>query len=142
MTASSFVDSNVLVYAVGATAKGQAARECLDALVPKDEVVISAQVVAEVFVNVLSVVGEPEAARYCLNLLDTTSVQTLDAETSRLALRLHSRYEFSYWDSQILAAAIASGARCLLTEDMQDGQVIEGVTVVNPFRPGFDPSAL
>ena len=39
----------------------------------------------------------------------------------------------SFWDALILEAALRGGADTLLTEDLQHGQRIEGLTVVNPF---------
>lgn len=49
------------------------------------------------------------------------------------ALGLKVRHGFSYWDSAIIAAAAALGCRELLTEDMSHGQVVDGVTILNPF---------
>ena len=40
----------------------------------------------------------------------------------------------SHWDALIVAAALHQGCETLLSEDLQDGQIIEGVRVVNPFR--------
>jgi predicted nucleic acid-binding protein len=40
---------------------------------------------------------------------------------------------FSFWDALIVEAALAGGADCLLTEDMQHGQIIEGLRIENPF---------
>jgi predicted nucleic acid-binding protein len=47
---------------------------------------------------------------------------------------LQSRYGFRFYDSLIVAAALEAGCDRLLSEDFQDGQRIEGLTVVNPFR--------
>ena len=57
-------------------------------------------------------------------------------ETHETALRIIDRYGFRIYDALIIAAALAAGCTTLLSEDMQDGQVIEGkLTVRNPFRP-------
>ena len=58
-----------------------------------------------------------------------------DVELLNRSLSLWQRYKLSYWDSAIVAAALIGGADTLLTEDMQHGQVIEGVTIINPFLP-------
>ena len=50
------------------------------------------------------------------------------------ALELQERYRFSFWDALIVAAALEAGCTRLLTEDLQHGQVIEGLRVENPFR--------
>ena len=49
------------------------------------------------------------------------------------ALQIAERYGYSIFDSLIIAAALHSGARTLYSEDMRDGQTIEGLTIRNPF---------
>lgn len=50
------------------------------------------------------------------------------------AMQIEARYQASYWDALILAAALAAGCDTLYSEDMQDGQMFEGrLTVKNPF---------
>ena len=44
------------------------------------------------------------------------------------------KYRYSFWDSMIIEAAIKGGAAVLMSEDLQDGQVISGVTITNPFK--------
>jgi predicted nucleic acid-binding protein len=57
------------------------------------------------------------------------------AETHERAIYIAERYGYSIFDSLILAAALNSGAGTLYSEDMQDGQTIEGLTIRNPFPP-------
>ncbi len=52
----------------------------------------------------------------------------------RLGLSLQARWHLSLWDAMILAAAQSSGARELLTEDLNHGQDYDGVRATNPFR--------
>jgi predicted nucleic acid-binding protein len=49
-------------------------------------------------------------------------------------LELHERFDISYYDSLIVATAIECQCSYLFSEDLQDGQVFDGVTVVNIFR--------
>jgi predicted nucleic acid-binding protein len=49
------------------------------------------------------------------------------------AIRLAGRYQISYFDAQIVAAAQALSCRTLYSEDLNDGQAYDGVLVVNPF---------
>ncbi len=49
------------------------------------------------------------------------------------ALNVRERYGFSFYDSLIVAAALEAGCDRLLSEDLQDGQVIEGLRIENPF---------
>jgi predicted nucleic acid-binding protein len=50
------------------------------------------------------------------------------------ALNLQSRFSFSFYDSLIVAAALECSCTRLLTEDLQDGQQIDGLTIENPFK--------
>ena len=60
--------------------------------------------------------------------------EPLTSELVLAAVRLSARLGYSYYDSQILAAALASECDVLYSEDMQHGQVIDGrLTVINPF---------
>jgi predicted nucleic acid-binding protein len=51
-----------------------------------------------------------------------------------MALRLASRYQYHIYDSLVIAAALQAACSILYSEDMRDGQVIEGLTIRNPFR--------
>jgi len=59
-----------------------------------------------------------------------------DPDLYREALATQLRWRFSLYDSLIVAAARRSGSDILYSEDLQHGQVLEGVTVINPFREG------
>ena len=48
----------------------------------------------------------------------------------------------SYWDSQLWATARLNQVETIVTEDFQDGRVLEGVRFVNPYSPSFDLAAL
>lgn len=55
------------------------------------------------------------------------------ANLFRRALNLRVRWQLSFYDSLIVAAALAAGSQRLLTEDLQHGQQIETLTIENPF---------
>lgn len=52
------------------------------------------------------------------------------------ALDLATAYSLSHWDALLLKVAAGAGCRTLLTEDLQHGQIIDGVTIRNPFPAG------
>jgi len=56
------------------------------------------------------------------------------------AWRIQDRYQLSFRDALIVAAAKSASCRYLLTEDLQDGQDLDGVLVINPFLHG--PTAI
>jgi predicted nucleic acid-binding protein len=49
-------------------------------------------------------------------------------------LAIQARHRFSHWDSMIVAAAKAQGCNVLWTEDMDDGRIVDGMRIANPFR--------
>ena len=61
-------------------------------------------------------------------------VQNVTVPVFSHALDIKARSGLSYWDAAIVAAASALGCSELLSEDMQHGRKIAGVTIVNPFR--------
>jgi predicted nucleic acid-binding protein len=66
-------------------------------------------------------------------LIDDFEIVPLTKELIPETYRINYRYRFSYWDSNIVAAALEGGCAILYTEDLQDGQIIDNtLNVVNP----------
>ena len=133
MATLTFVDTNVLAYAYDADSgdKGERAREVLAEI---DGAVVSTQVVLEFFAVLTRTLGlTRDAADEAVGSLMELEVVATDARLVSDGLRISRDHDISHWDAMIVAAAAASGCDILLTEDLNDGQVIEGVRVVNPF---------
>ena len=98
---------------------------------------ISYQVVQET-INVITrkLNATPEKAR---QILDRVLIPLWRVNPTRTlyqrGLDLQTRYRLSFYDSLIVASALAAGCKTLYSEDMQHGQHIEGITITNPFRP-------
>jgi predicted nucleic acid-binding protein len=60
----------------------------------------------------------------------------IDHATMETAWAVESRYQLNYWDALIVAAAQAQGCAYLLSEDLQHGQQIDSVKILNPFLVG------
>jgi predicted nucleic acid-binding protein len=75
----------------------------------------------------------PEMAKEIISDLLQWPLVVNDGRNILRAIDLQIKYHFSFWDSMILQAAITSKSEFLLSEDFQDGQVIESVNIVNPF---------
>lgn len=137
MSRRTFFDTNVLLYAddLDAGEKRSKARARLrDALVA-NEGVLSTQVLQEFFVVATRKLGIDSAtARRKVELLSRMEVVTVRLELILGAIDLHRLHGISFWDALILRCASASGCTTLLTEDLQHGQVIDGVRIENPFR--------
>jgi predicted nucleic acid-binding protein len=134
-----FVDTNVLVFAYDADAgaKHQAARSHLEALWRNESGRISTQVLQEFYVTVTRKLSRPlprPTAREVIATYRAWPVHRPDADDVVAASELEDRNQLSFWDSLIIVSAGRSGARSLLTEDLQDGQRFDGMEIVSPFR--------
>lgn len=131
-----FVDTNVLVYAddLDAGEKAQRARELVGEVFREQNGVLSTQVLQEFFVVTTRKLGvDPELARRKLELLATLEVVSIQVPHILHAIDLHRLHSVSFWDALILACAAAAGCTRLWSEDLQDGAVIAGVRIENPF---------
>lgn len=131
-----FVDSNVFLYAIDDAdpEKQQAARNWRAELWKSRRGRISFQVLGEFYVN--AVRKQPsvrEEARAEIRDLLAWRPVVSDAALLERGWKLQDRYQLSYWDALIVAAASAASCRYLLTEDLQTGQKLDGIEVVNPF---------
>jgi predicted nucleic acid-binding protein len=139
MTALAFVDTNVLVYARDRSEadKQRRAAEWMAALWDSRTGRVSYQVLQEYYVTATRKLDPPRCAedvREDVWSLRAWKPQAVDYPTLETAWRVQDRYGLSWWDALVVASAVRVGARWLLTEDLQDGQDLLGVTVVDPFR--------
>lgn len=128
---SVFLDTNVLLYLLSSdTAKADRA----EALIAGGGV-ISVQVLNE-FVSAASrklSMSLPEIREVLSAVRASCLVEPVSVDTHELALDLTERFNLSFYDGLIVAAAALAKCCLLYTEDMQDGQTIENVTIRNPF---------
>jgi predicted nucleic acid-binding protein len=143
MNAPVFVDTNVLIYALDDAdrQKQAAAREWRAELWKRRQGRISFQVLQEFYVKVTrkwpKVRREAQSEVRDLMAWRPVSVDGLILEH---AWKIQDRYQLSFWDALIVAAAKSASCSYLLTEDLQSGQDFECLLVVNPFRN--DPASL
>jgi len=131
-----FLDTNVLVYANdrSSPAKKQAARRLISMAFESRRGCISTQVLQEFFVAVTTKASVPARnARDQIVELARLDTVIVDPEIVLGAVDLHLIHRLSFWDALIVRTARAAGCRVLYTEDLQDGRVIDGVLVSNPF---------
>ena len=138
MNATVFVDTNVLLYAIDEDPASNQKRERAQQLLLSERWGWSIQVAAEFFVNATSPkrpfrLPSADAAA----LVETWMLYPtlpLTPDLVRHAMAFHQRFQLSYWDAAIIAAARQLGCRIVYSEDLNDGQDYDGVRVVNPFR--------
>lgn len=137
MTAPVFVDTNVLIYALDPAdpRKRQAAQLWRTELWKSRRGRTSFQVLQEFYVKVAHKwPTASQAARAEARDLLAWQPVPVDSALLELGWRILDRYQLSFWDSMIVAAAKSAACRYLLTEDLQADQDFDGVVVVNPFR--------
>jgi predicted nucleic acid-binding protein len=146
MSGRTFVDTNILIYAHDADAghKHDVARAILRELWESRTGVLSTQVLQEFYVNatrkIRTPLGRPEA-RAIVDTYAAWCVEGLTPLDLASAFQLEDFAQLGFWDALIVAVAIRSGARRLLSEDLNGGQIINGVAIENPFATRPSPPA-
>jgi len=132
-----FIDSNVLVYLFDETdsAKRSTARRLVERGLESGEGCISFQVVQETLHVVIRKLGaSPDDARRLLESVLAPLWRVLpSADLYRRGIEIQARYRLSFFDALIVAAALEAGCTRLWSEDLQDGQRFDRLTVRNPF---------
>ncbi len=127
-----FVDSNVVLYLLsGDPAKADRAQALLAA-----GAFVSVQVLNEVTSVCLRKLKMPwqEIDALLLAVKAACEVLPLTVESHEKAVEITKRYQLSFYDANIVACAVISGAPVLLTEDMHAGFLIDGLKLQNPFK--------
>ena len=136
MSASYFVDSNIWLYAfMDATTPKHA---MADALLTQSGIVLSTQVVNEVCSNLIRKAGytETEIQQTLQNLQTNYPILDVSFASIQQASILRDKSRLSYWDSLILATAMAANCSVVYSEDMQHGLLVEKrLAIHNPFVP-------
>jgi predicted nucleic acid-binding protein len=137
MNGKTFVDTNVLIYAhdVDAKEKHAAAKEALYELWANRTGFLSTQVLQEFYVNVTRKLSTPLTKKSARAVVDKYALWCVDTTPAEIAVafRIEDEARIGFWDALICAAALKTGAERILSEDLNTGQKIAGIRVVNPF---------
>lgn len=136
MNADAFLDTNILVYAVACDESARHKKDRALELINSQVFALSAQVLQEFYVTVTRKLEIPLAPAQALEWIDQFSTfpcVPLDAYLVKTGVEISTRYQVSYWDGAIIAAAETADAATLYSEDLSHGQKYGTVTVVNPF---------
>lgn len=139
MTARCFLDTNILVYAynTGGDFRHGIAKELLLDLWKNKTGILSTQVLIECAAVLTGKFKLPKKkVAEWLAPYQEWDVVGVDLTLLLQALGLKNKFRLSFWDSLILQAALDSGAKILYSEDFQNGQKMEGLSIINPFM-GF-----
>ncbi len=131
MSVKKFIDTNIAVYAI----EKDCEQKEISLAILTERPCLSTQVILEVTNVCIKKLSYPKekAFMHAEYLLDTCPLTIISEETIKRAFGLSLPYKYGHWDSLILASALEAECTILYSEDFQDGQVIEGVKIVNPF---------
>lgn len=137
MNGRAFVDTNVLAYLFDARQPGkmERARKLVDERGGSGDLVVSTQVMAELYVVLTRKLRPPipeEDAEDVLRALTSWQVVPADADLVLAAARRQRASRLSLWDALIVEAALSAGCELLYSEDLQDGQRFGSLRVLDP----------
>lgn len=141
------LDTNILAYIAGFersssdSAKVERARVTVEQLVRYNELIVVTQVLGELY-NLLTKGGI--ARREARDIVGLAESKYLIVAGTRScfqdAFDLATDHKLQFWDSLILSTAANAGCALLLSEDMQDGFTVRGMTIANPFLGTAQPA--
>jgi predicted nucleic acid-binding protein len=141
MSARSFLDTNVFIYDVDIEApqtKKAIAEDLIRESLASHQDVISYQVIQEFLAvstqKFAASLSAADSRRYLETVLKPMLRVHSSIELFHEALDIRARYQLSWYDSLIVAAAAEASCSVLYTEDLQHGSKINGVRIENPFR--------
>jgi predicted nucleic acid-binding protein len=132
-----FIDTNVLLYSHDRrdVQKLETARQWLRELGAIQGSIVNLQVLNELTDVLLRKkwLADAEAVFSLTGQLSALGDRPLTRREVAVARGLHIAHRYSWWDCLLLASALELGCTHFLSEDLQDGQAIEGLTIVDPF---------
>ena len=142
MSSASFVDTNVWLYRLFddkrlEIAERERKRNIAISITSIRGIIISTQVVNEISANLLkkAAFNEEQIKAVIHSLYHRCTVIEFDLRIVESASDIRGQYNFSFWDSLIVACALSTKASILYSEDMQDGLVVASqLEIVNPFK--------
>jgi predicted nucleic acid-binding protein len=140
MSAEYFLDTNILVYDIeAADARKQSVAQGLIERALEEQLGIISYQVAQECLNVITQKAERplsvhQAEAYLDQVLTPLCTVFPSMSLYHRALSVKQRWHFGFYDSLIVSAALEAGCETLFTEDLQHGQVLDGLRVVDPFR--------
>jgi len=136
MNVDCFLDSNVLVYAATGDESEAGKRTRALALIETENFALSAQVLQEFYVVVTRKIERPLSVVQALEWIEEFAAfpcLPIDASLVKIGIEVSIRFQISYWDGAIVAAAESMGADTLYSEELSHGQKYGSVMVINPF---------
>lgn len=139
MKDKTFLDTNIFVYSFDSTHKNKQkiAQRLIKNALENHTGIISTQIIQEFFNVAAKKFESPPTYATCKEYLEKIFVPLCEIFPSIIllaeALSIREETKYGFYDSLIISAAIQGNCNILYTEDMQDGQNMRGVKILNPF---------
>jgi len=133
----SFLDTNILIYQMDHrdVVKQKKCRELVRALVLRHEAVISTQILQEFYVACTAKLKvKPILVKGMIHGFQNMEVVTIGSDLIDEAIDTSIQYQISFWDSLVVVSAESAKCQYLVTEDLNEGQVIRNVKIQNPMK--------
>ena len=138
MSGKIFLDTNILIYAhdIDAGNKHSISRKIVKDLWENRTGVLSTQVLQEFYINVTRKIPSPLSFLEAREIMRSYLSWEIKENTSLSVIRaseIEEQYHISFWDALVVVAAYTAKADRILSEELNSGQLIEGILIVNPF---------
>lgn len=132
-----FLDTNILLYSISRDPAESRKREAAIRLLDDDSSTLSIQVLQEFHAQATRP-NRPDRIPHDLavgliNAWSRFRIQEINLAVLHSALQIRKSHNLSFWDSAIIAAALAMGCDRVYTEDLNHVQNVDGLRIINPF---------
>ena len=135
IVSKTFFDTNILIYQLDKRypEKLKACRQSVEKIALNGEGVISTQIVQEFYVvATVKLHIDPVLVKSIIHTFENLEVVIIDKELISAAIDVNLQHHFSFWDSLVIVAAESAKCEFLYSEDMNHGQKIRNVKIINP----------
>ena len=135
--AKAFLDTNILIYQLDSRdpTKQKRCREIVRTVVSNHEAVISTQILQEFYVAcTMKLKIKPILVKGIMHGFENMEVVTIGIDLINNAIDASIQYQISFWDSLVVVSAESAKCQHLLTEDLNEGQIIRNVRIRNPLN--------
>ena len=132
-----FFDTNILVYQMdkGNVTKREKCRDLVREAATNGDAVISTQVLQEFYVVVTKKLHiDPIVSKSIMHTFENMEVVTIGKDLINEAIDASIQYQLSFWDALILVAAESAKCEIMYSEDLNEGQVMRNVKIMNPLK--------
>ncbi len=131
-----FIDTNILVYMQSGLdpSKTKISRQLFEKSSSENLIVISTQILQEFYITMTRKFGhDPITIKKLLSLFTGFEIVSNNTSTIFDAIDISVLHQLSFWDGLVISAAMMGNCNIIYSEDLNHGQVIRGVEIVNPF---------